>query len=589
MKRTTKLLTMLLALVMVLSVMASCGNSTEGETTPAETTEKAPETTKKPETTKAPEATEDPNATNAPEATEDPDATKAPEATEDPDATKAPEATEDPNATKAPEATDDPNQPEVSEPDETEPDETEPDETEPDETEPEETDPVNLEDFLPEQIDLGGIDMTILAGTLYYDEWLTEDNGEIVGTELYNRVPRVENRLGINLSVEQIKGTDGALYREEVAKRQESTDPNLIADAVSGYSQYIGAMTLEGRFQNLANSDSIDFANPWWPVDLIENSVIDDKIYFVSGDISPTLLYEIYAIFFNRELVEQYNIEDPIALVNNHEWTIDKLIAITSDIYEDLDKNTAGPSKGDFYAFNINDGAHYKALPFAMGIRVIVPDEDEGYVYSDLYTGEKMDMIHDKVSDWILNNNGVHAPSEGFKDYCTGFINKTIIFNLGNFANGSHYYAGTGVDYGVVPCPMYDEEQEDYYSYYGNPTSFWAVPTNTDLDNATLLIEYLAADAYVYISPALFERALKIKYVTGEVDGLSKMFDIIRDGLLFDPCMFYNQALGSGSYNGFGSLTIDMTWSSNFTRVQIKNMARILKNDIVAKLRDLEY
>ena len=137
---------------------------------------------------------------------------------------------------------------------------------------------------------------------------------------------------------------------------------------------------------------------------------------------------------------------------------------------------------------------------------------------------------------------------------------------------------------------MYDEEQEDYYSYYGNPTSFWAVPTNTDLDNATLLIEYLAADAYVYISPALFERALKIKYVTGEVDGLSKMFDIIRDGLLFDPCMFYNQIIGYNTYDGFTALGTDLaSWSSNFTRVGLKSMARTLKNDIVAKLRDLEY
>ena len=454
--------------------------------------------------------------------------------------------------------------------------------------EPEST-PENLEALLPEGVELG-IDMNILVGYLYYDEWLDADDGEIVGTELYNRVPRVENSMGIELNIEKIQGTLEDEYKEEVKKRHESTDPNMVAALTSGYSQYVGFLTTQGRFQNIANSDNIDFESPWWPANLVENSVIDGKIYFVSGDISPTLLYEIYAIFFNRELVTKFNIEDPIALVNSHQWTIDKLIEITSDIYEDLDNSKAGPSFGDFFAFNINDSAHYKAFPFAMGIRVIVPDEDDGYVYSDLYLGEKMDSIADKIGTWITNNPGVHSPSEGFYDYCQGFINGNVIFNLGNFANGSHYFAGKGIDYGVVPCPMYDEEQEQYYSYYGNPTSFWAIPTNTDLDNSAMLLEHLAADAYVYISPALFERALKIKYVTGEVDGLSKMFDIIRDGLVFDPCMFYNQLLGSTAYNGFDGITNSGggSWSSSFSGMVLKGMKNKVK-DVVSRLRALEY
>ena len=528
MKKFARIMTVLLALVMVLSTLAACGE-TPAETTPEETT-KTPETPKKPETTKKPDATKDPNATEDPVVT-----------------TPEPESSN------------------------------------------EETDPIDLEALLPEQIELG-VDMNILVGYLYYDEWLEADDGEIVGTELYGRVPRVEGRLGIELNVELVKGTDETLYKDEVKKRHESTDPNMIAALTSGYSQYVGFMTTQGRFQNIANSDAVDFESPWWPAGLVENSVIDDKIYFVSGDISPTLLYEIYAIFFNRVLIERYNIEDPISLVNDHKWTIDKLISLTSDIYEDLDKTKTGPSYGDFFAFNINDGAHYKAFPFAMGIRVIIPDEDEGYVYSDSYLGEKMDVIADKIGNWVVNNPGVHAESEGFKDYCGGFVDGNVIFNLGNFANGSHYFAGKGVDYGVVPCPMYDEEQEDYHSYYGNPTSFWAIPTNTDLDNSALLLEYLAADAYVYISPALFERALKIKYVTGEVDGLSKMFDIIREGVVFDPCMFYNQLIGTTAYGGFAGITsVGGSWSTSFSDFVLKGMKNKLRNDVVGRLRNLEY
>ena len=144
----------------------------------------------------------------------------------------------------------------------------------------------------------------------------------------------------------------------------------------------------------------------------------------------------------------------------------------------------------------------------------------------------------------------------------------------------------------MIHTRLLDEEQEQYYSYYGNPTSFWGIPTNTDLDNAAYLLEYLAADAYVYISPALFERALKIKYVTGEVDGLSRIFDIIRDGLVFDACMFYNQIIGTGAYNGFtalGAVGGVGSWGSGFSNFTLKGMKNKLKNDVVAKLRALEY
>ena len=533
MKKSTKLLTVLLAVVMLISVLASCGGNGGNETT-------ASPSTKKPGTTTAPGTTVSPST--------------------------APDATQ---------------------PDETQPDATQPDETTPDETEPDET--TKLEDLttlLPPDIDLG-IDMNIFAGTLYYDEWLDTNDGDIVGTELYNRVLRVEKNLGINLTVERIPGdsTQKDTIMSEIRKRQESTDPNMIADLCSTYSQFAGNLTLEGRYQNIANSDMIDLEKPWWPKDLLINSTIDDKIYFVSGDISPTLIYETYAIFFNIDLVEKYNIENPISLVLNRQWTIDKLIEVTENIYEDLDTSKAGPSAGDFLAFNFNDNMHIKALPFGMGVRVIVPDDDDGYVWSEDYVGEKMEIIAGKVSDWINNNPGV-TTSNDFSNYGVSFVNEQCIFNLGNFAYAAQNLAGSGIDYGVVPAPLYNTDQEEYYSYYGNPTSFWGIPTNADLDNSALLLESLAADAYVFISPALFERALKLKYVTGEVDGLSKMFDIIRDGLVFDASMFYFQHISG--YSSFTELAGDIkSWQSMYVGMTLKSMKKSLESKVVSILRKL--
>ena len=445
----------------------------------------------------------------------------------------------------------------------------------------------SLKDLIPEDMDLNR-EMSILAGKLVYDEWLTLDSGDLVGTEIYNRVLRVEENLGIELEVTTIPGglNSKSEFMSEVKKRHETSDPNLKADVISAYSKIAGSITLEGRFYDLGNSDYLDLNKPWWPTDLLENSTIDDKIYCISGDISPTLIYETYAIFYNRKLIEKYNISDPIKLVNEHKWTLDKLIELTSGIYEDLDQTTVGPSLGDVFALSFNDMAHLKAFPFAMGIRVLTPDEDDGYVFSETYISQKMEDIANKITTWMDKNPGVKCTD--FYDYGDSFISENCIFAVGNFAFAAQWVAGTGVDYAVVPCPLYNTDQDEYYSYYGNPTSFWGVPTNAIFDDSCALIQSLAADAYVYISPALFERALKYKYVTDEVDGLSHMFDIIRDGLVFDACMLYAESIG-GAYKEFQELAYALpSWMALFSGFR-QNSMKLGLSAVVKKLRELEY
>ena len=56
-----------------------------------------------------------------------------------------------------------------------------PEESKPDESDDESDESTeDLENWLPPKMDLDR-EMNVLSGKLYYDEWLTEDDGEIVG------------------------------------------------------------------------------------------------------------------------------------------------------------------------------------------------------------------------------------------------------------------------------------------------------------------------------------------------------------------------------------------------------------------------
>ena len=442
----------------------------------------------------------------------------------------------------------------------------------------------SLESLMPVPVNLNR-EMSILHGRLYYDEFLVEsDDGDIVRTELFQRKRRVEENLGIELDLRITVGTDEQDFLNKARNAAKNSDPAEQVDVISQYSQYSGILTLEGFYQNIADNEHLNLSNPWWPKNLLAASSFDDKVYFVSGDISPTLIYETYGIFFNSSLIESYGFEDPISLASNKQWTIDKLIGMTVGIYEDLNPSETAPSSGDFFAFTLCDQWHGKCLPFGLGMRVVEPDSEKGYVISPKYSNEKADSIMKKLGEWITSNDGVCVDPAG---YGISFINGSSIFVVGNFAYPCTSFANSTVaKYGVVPIPMWDEDQGEYYSYYGNPSSFWSVPVGaTNVDDSCRLIESLAADAYIKISPALFEIALKFKYVPTSVDGLSHMYDIIRESLVFDAVMFYRKALSG--YNEFTEIfsSASTTWNASI-RFKVATMNKQIKT-VVTTLQKL--
>ena len=199
-------------------------------------------------------------------------------------------------------------------------------------------------------------------------------------------------------------------------------------------------------------------------------------------------------------------------------------------------------------------------------------------------TGGFLALQHNKKSaNGVAVGGASDVPGLG---YGTAFQNNQALFNVGNFAFSKYYLTGKGVEFGVVPCPLYDEEQEDYHSYYGNPSAFWGIPSNVQsLDDSCALLQSLAADAYINISPAIFERALKLKYTPNDMNGQSRMFDIIRSGLVFDPCMLYAEKLTN--YHQWNEITgSDSSWSTMFDKWTEKQWTKHI-DQIVTIVREL--
>ena len=88
-------------------------------------------------------------------------------------------------------------------------------------------------------------------------------------------------------------------------------------------------------------------------------------------------------------------------------------------------------------------------------------------------------------------------------------------------------------DYAILPCPKWDEAQQDYYTYVEGSHSIAGVLTTAqDREFVGCIMEALNAESWKTVRPAYFENTLKFKNARDE-DSL-EMLDILIDGRLFD-------------------------------------------------------
>jgi hypothetical protein len=89
------------------------------------------------------------------------------------------------------------------------------------------------------------------------------------------------------------------------------------------------------------------------------------------------------------------------------------------------------------------------------------------------------------------------------------------------------------IDFGVLPYPKLDENQDKYSSFIDLHNPFMGVPkTVSNLERTGAIIEDLSYLSSKYLVPAYYDTTLKTKFARDEES--IEMLDIIRDGIVFD-------------------------------------------------------
>ena len=139
-------------------------------------------------------------------------------------------------------------------------------------------------------------------------------------------------------------------------------------------------------------------------------------------------------------------------------------------------------------------------------------------------------------------------------------------------------------DYGVVPVPKFDEEQDDYHAIFHNSASLIVVlSTCTETEKVGATLELMAAESYRQVTPQYYEVCLKGKYSAAADD--ARMYDTIIQGIKLDFGFIYASVSIGGINNLFRNLNGDIAQTYEANKIKYETALETL----VDKLDEISF
>ncbi len=408
------------------------------------------------------------------------------------------------------------------------------------------TDPNNLR-YNGEEINILGRLKT--SDMEEYFENYDDVAGHTVNEAIYNRNVYTTDSLNITTTY---KATSD---EKAVSDATISHQAGGTYDIYCIYSLYAATLTVQGLYTNLKQYEFMDTTQPWYPKKLVEDATIQGKLYFISGDISTSNIFMSSLIYYNKDIYTDkqvgtklkatYNYDSIYDLVRDGKWTYGRMFTLSKGIYYDSD-NSKSKTKLDTFGFATYNTL-YDNFYYGAGLTTITSTAD-GLKMSDGFKNtDKISNILTAVNNFLVTNDGFTS-GESHADARTAFAEKRVLFYL---APATHAYTTfrtiSGLTYGVLPVPMYEDNQESgYQACLSNPYSMYGVASASNTPEiAAAYLHVLGKYSYEITRPVFFDETMKLKYAENVDD--SEMWDLVIDSQSYDLGKVFCEQIGDGA------------------------------------------
>ncbi len=411
-----------------------------------------------------------------------------------------------------------------------------------------------------------------LNETKYWDETVNilGYNGEYsyhsiqIDTEEMTEEPLNDAFFKRNFTIKRQYGID-----IELALPAMGEDPisMLREDMVSGLNEYqaivvpivyIAPFAVEGLLLDFNSVDNnyLHLDQPWWDQGLINDLSINNKVYFLAGDALVEDDEATWAMYFNKDLVLTYAIEEDLyQLVRDGEWTFDKMY----EIAQMVNKNTSGGNKTYYNSLHIGGdqwgmvAQSYDFYLFMQGAEQTVVDNSGNVPVLRILDGENVSTFN-KITEFFYDDENVGVADyhgrwdEGIYDQ------EKQIFAVGNslfmpnavWTLNQDVMKESSANIGIIPMPKVDEAQERYGSavtVYHFPVIAIPEKNESKFDVTCYALEAMAFYGSKLVTPEYYQSIYDSVPLADEEN--SDILDMIFDNRIYDVGVSY--ALGDES------------------------------------------
>ncbi len=396
---------------------------------------------------------------------------------------------------------------------------------------------VTVGDILPagiEQKDYKGTVNILMPDWGLYQNYFDpgDDMTDIMNKALFNRELKVEEYLGVDITYDHIPTIyDIAPALSTAISTNDDLYQIVLTHCINGNSGFITSGYLADM-----NEMDIDFTDEWFNQSANEALSVYGKQYFCISDYN---LPDPNVFLFNKSMIDELNLEDPYQLVRDGKWTIDKMCEMAS--VATADNGDTVWDVNDTYGFSCPGTWYTNSFIFSADIPFIEKNEDgDFYLAFDnerAYTLlEKMDALINGPDTYYFDDRGLNGDA-AFVDKALPIESDRCLFTL-YALNMLYKIRNVETDFGILPYPKLDEEQENYIS--NDWTGLMCVPMSLKLESYYMVgdvIELLAYHSEEEVIPTYIDTTLGTKL--SRDDESKEMIDLVFDTCSFNAGMNY--------------------------------------------------
>ena len=392
--------------------------------------------------------------------------------------------------------------------------------------------------------DLGGMNINITCDEFdsnYYNvvDW-DEISGEMLADAMYDRNRYLEAQLNCLMVLN---------YSQEVTKLEQSVisgsgDVDLTYALVSNG----GNLLQKGYLTPFNKLATIDMTQPYWDQGSQKDLKILGQMFYGFVDFGFDHYDSMTVLFYNGELLTQYQLEDPQELFLSEEWTVDKMVEQLQTVSTDIDGDGKFNLRKDVFGL-VGREYNFQPIEYASGVRLVTWNEEE--------RSFTLNMADEHFIDIAQSIAKVYAKSNPYTDY-ESYDQGRIAFSDGR----SLYYSRllgdfrqlreVEDDYGVVCFPRYSMDGGETSYFVQNPTTLFLPlvvgddngDREPDFNEIGIFLEAQGAYTYDNTLSVYIENAVIGKGMRDEKS--AEMVRIMMQNRSFDLTQAYNfQSLSS--------------------------------------------